>query len=66
MIIDIYKSGTKASDETTKFNNLSIQGRVNYLKSLSDTKRDELVSLLRKQAVVDAWNHERDLIEQGR
>ena len=66
MIIDIYKSETKASDETTNFNNLSIQGRIDYLNSFSDTERKKFIAMIRKQAVIDAWNHERELIEQGK
>lgn len=70
MIISVSKSETKGSDAVDFFNSLSISDRLEYLADLvindnSLKKYKEYIKLIRKQAVVDAWDHERDLIEQG-
>lgn len=55
-------------EKTRTFNALSVPERKEYLallKSISDDAYDEFLEDIRRQAVLDYWQHERALLKQG-
>ena len=50
---------------TDEFNALSIEERKSYLNSMTEADRYDFIKKIRRQAVIDFWSHERELIKQG-
>lgn len=48
-----------------RFNKLSIEDRKIFLQSLTAEQYEKFIGEIRRQAVIDFWNNERDLIKQG-
>ena len=63
--IDSYKSKTQRN-KAIEFNNFSIQDRLDFLNTLTDTELKNFKTDIRSQAVDDFWTHERELIEDGK
>ncbi len=73
-IYDYYKSiprGTRYRTITDHYNSMTVEERksyVNYLENLPEgkDKADDFLDILRKQAVQDYWDNERELILDGK
>ncbi len=54
------------SELTQSFNKLSIENRRALLKKLNEQEHAQFIEKLRHQAIQDFWNHERNLIREGK
>lgn len=63
-----HMNGKSLCVKTTLFNRLTVEERkkyLDYLKSISKDTYDNFLDDIRRQAILDFWQHERELIGEG-
>lgn len=66
LISFLEKVGTYTIEETAEaFNSLEVSDRKRFLDSLTTTEYDRFVGNMRRQAVLDFWENERELLKKG-